>query len=1538
MERASIPLLIGAVALMMTASVSLAQNQRDLTDAQLAELLGVQPEFEDYLHEVQVEMGGRGPTAPRPEQVFVGHAGADRYVLKITFPDEFCEDDSVFHFYADIDNDPETGRQDSEAFRGTDMMYSFVNARNDPRFMNPAVRVSHHIPVRGVVRGNAIYVSDDINVNVRNGETDFRIRILSHLRSNNRDSFSCGWTQVSIPLDETRTPPRLPIPEPRGFAMLTMPNFAELAYRVWQDEGTVRLRPQDADVSGFYAVMNDDFDGVGAEGERVVWQSPVAGSYHVGLVMQASPERLQQTRRMPAARERDAAPERRAGGVAALDLLVGGEPVGTTVAHPRATGEVLHYTIAPVQLHEGTPIEVRSAEHSGSVVFHSVHLSRRPPGVPPLRIENLAAWHVPDAPGEARGRIMVAWTTNRPTEAHVRVRSVAGPEAEAQLDGRGRVNNHYVILPPALAGDAWELDITCREADQDDFEAQEVTTQFTVHRDRAAHLRAHDMEAPVDPRAVSIPLRVHEPTGSGRTAWPVRSGVPLPPALLQDPGAVRLLDADGAEVALQTRALSWWPDGLNVQWLLVDFMADTSAGDEAAYTLEVNAQPARAEAGITLEANRRDTEPDAPLGLVDLPLRVNTGPLNLVLEAGGFAPFVNVTVNGRAVSGAAPRTGGFEIADRHGVVYSSALAPPEQVIIEEEGPLRATVLVRGKLTSQDGGEFMRYLCRLHFHAGKPYVRTVFTLENDVIEPDMNLFSAVQVRVPAALAGARFSYGADGAAHALDAGGRLLQDDDFRFTAGEHEGRRADGWLLAQGDARSLAVAVRDFWQLYPKGFRADDTGVVLELHPALPADQYAGADDDALTQWYFWCDEGRYKIRTGVRLSTEFAVDWDPGMTDEAPAAYVAGEWWSRPLFAACTPQWYCDTGVLDTLIPRQEGMFEIYDHRLDAAFERFRARQEREREYGFMNYGDWFGERTWNWGNVEYDTQWALAANFLRTGNLPMLHHAVAAAAHNADIDTIHHHRDPNRVGFVYTHCTGHTAGYFPRDWKNMGGFNTHSGDRGGHIWSQGQYAAYALTGEERLLESAEKITDMLARYTTDFRYGAERTVGWPMVATMAGYGLTANPFYLNAARLMADIVVWGQHPERGLWGHWIDPNECDHAPRCWGSKPFMTGVLLRGMKMYHLARPRDDVLRSMLHNVDFLFREAYVHEGDRPGFVYSGCRHERFSGTGSVSRLSLIGPGVAYAVRLDPERRRLPMLEHAARLYFERAGISDFGKSFTQGTCFIPTVMHDLAQLGITDFPAPPAHGQMEVVPPTVPLAPGETARGRVVLRAPRDAGARGTVTLVTDERWEIEPARLELVAAPGKRAQAEFQVTARRIPRQPALSVSLLRAVFEGAPGRIEATAGLRVPDGPLEGVPLVQAAAFVEQTGGEVQVRPAQEKVGAVGDSISHWDDGGHALTWELTAPAAGELLLALRYCAVHEATRRIQVADQPPVEQVFPATGGFASHTDDWQHAVVIGRAGQPLTLRMERGEVVRVTMTNVDNRGMNLDYLALLPT
>ena len=59
-------------------------------------------------------------------------------------------------------------------------------------------------------------------------------------------------------------------------------------------------------------------------------------------------------------------------------------------------------------------------------------------------------------------------------------------------------------------------------------------------------------------------------------------------------------------------------------------------------------------------------------------------------------------------------------------------------------------------------------------------------------------------------------------------------------------------------------------------------------------------------------------------------------------------------------------------------------------------------------------------------------------------------------------------------------------------------------------------------------------------------------------------------------------------------------------------------------------------------------------------------------------------------------------------------------------------------------------------------------------------------------------------------------------------------------------------------------------------------------------------------------------------------------QNLPATGGFCGPENDWGHFVVRDSGQRWLGIDLTAGEHT-IKLTNADGKGMNLDYLALVP-
>ena len=138
--------------------------------------------------------------------------------------------------------------------------------------------------------------------------------------------------------------------------------------------------------------------------------------------------------------------------------------------------------------------------------------------------------------------------------------------------------------------------------------------------------------------------------------------------------------------------------------------------------------------------------------------------------------------------------------------------------------------------------------------------------------------------------------------------------------------------------------------------------------------------------------------------------------------------------------------------------------------------------------------------------------------------------------------------------------------------------------------------------------------------------------------------------------------------------------------------------------------------------------------------------------------------------------------------------------------------------------------------------------------------------------------------------------------------------------------------------IQAENIAEETGGAVIREP---KVDSDEDAIKFWDKAGHALTWEFTVPADGRYALLVRAChSFGDGVARHIAVDGAPLNQedtpfLFPGTGGWSTNANQWRE-VWLAHNRKALILELKAGQH-RLTMTNADNCGLNLDWLKIVP-
>lgn len=733
-----------------------------------------------------------------------------------------------------------------------------------------------------------------------------------------------------------------------------------------------------------------------------------------------------------------------------------------------------------------------------------------------------------------------------------------------------------------------------------------------------------------------LDLTVHNRTSfNGR--WPVAGGVPLAMGAAPAGAAFTLTDGRGRSVPLQTRVLATWPDG-SARWVLLDFQSEPHWGSAKKLRLTWGTKPVP----------------------VQNPVRVRRGPRS-ALRCGSLV--VETDENALLRIGERSRVN-LTLTDARGRRCRAKTATAR---IENAGPLQATLALAGSFFTPAGERVCSFRLRACLYAGQSHVRLepmiLADSDHGVVQRIRELALEFEPLTPiqgTQLGGQPADKGAPRAGRPV----KLFQVDDehYRLEGAPGKGKQAPGWVEWTDAAGPMAVALRDFWQQWPKAIEAGTDGIRLGLLPAFQEGAF-----DHMGPWYkhgYLFEGSTYRLRTGQ------ARRWQVWVGLEGKGAELAAMA-NQPLVPAADPAQAIATGAWGTIAPAGTPALRSYDRWAEEMFGGYRQSIAAQRDYGAMNWGDWFGERAVNWGNHEYDTPLQMLTQFARTGNPDYLYWGDTAARHLAEVDVVHHvNADlkryfsetvyyhppmlryyPPRPGMVHEHAVGHVGGFYSvekvrklfvsfdvgkskRPYLCLDPFNL------GHVFTEGMARQYFLTGDPWVKETVEKIGDNLAKLVCDgvypfFKNGdhSGRVNGWTMLAIAGAFDVTPKREYRRAMRLLADAALSEQDPICGGWLYELPYGHCYCKTRKHvGEAGFLTGVRLNGMARYFelTGDPRiPDALRRAIDNMN---RDTW---NDRDaGWRYTSCPASARGGRHGVQVLAL-----ARSVRLhgDPEQKRI-------------------------------------------------------------------------------------------------------------------------------------------------------------------------------------------------------------------------------------------------------------------------------------------------------------
>ncbi len=736
---------------------------------------------------------------------------------------------------------------------------------------------------------------------------------------------------------------------------------------------------------------------------------------------------------------------------------------------------------------------------------------------------------------------------------------------------------------------------------------------------------------------VSIPFELKEESGIGRTAF-VRFGMPFPKGGIYNTNGLRVCTPAGAMVPAQFTVSGYWPDR-SVKFVLTEFEAPLKANEVCTWTLRTG------ETAPAPELKTKLLVKESPEGLA-----VTTGRLQTSVSRENFR-FLNQVRVDRKPMGSFDFAG-LELVDEQGKSFKSSDLPLKRLIVESAGPLRATLRADGAFPEGMGN----FTVRMSFFADSPRMDVSVTYQNTRLLSEFTDFRSLA-----------FRYRPQTRVSFIEMDGvkakRFHQQTDTILAI---DGKTSGKMLKDGGRAGALSFSVKDLAKRYPKAVGLGKETLDFELLPALPGPEF-GKDMPFHLQFPF-C-EGCYRMKWGMGFTEEISFDFSGAAKPEELAALS--------VIPVIDRQWLRDTGVFNGIPAKDNAPFSDLDAKALEAFRAFMKTKAKQREYGFLNWGDWFGERGRNWTNSEYDLAHGLFMLSLRTGDRDAFRHAQQIARHVADVDICHAYPDPANVGGNLQHAIGHTGQHSQYHDKATWTYLYDNSCKGGngHTWSEGLTEAWLLGGDPIPMESALLLGEHLVNYfvPTFIRLGThERSAGWSLPALLGLYRATGDARYLNAAGRLVRIIMLEHKPQLGgAWAHLLPKDHGHGVPGAFGNCCFMMGIVLEALHKYDLIVPSPELEKVIASGADWMKR---AFSPENVGWPYgAGIDGKGYGRRPGQSLNLMLAPGMMAGGVISGDKE---IYEDAEKVIAMAtfSGISPVGKNLSFSLCMLPELYQEM------------------------------------------------------------------------------------------------------------------------------------------------------------------------------------------------------------------------------------------------------------------------
>lgn len=658
---------------------------------------------------------------------------------------------------------------------------------------------------------------------------------------------------------------------------------------------------------------------------------------------------------------------------------------------------------------------------------------------------------------------------------------------------------------------------------------------------------------------VDIPFKITEPAGIARIREPIRIGIPLPRGQVRDLNTFTLRNQAGHKLPLQMRPLAHWSDG-SAQWALLDTEVSMAAHE----SVELHLQREReAVASMALSVNESVSS-----------IEVDTGAAVFTIPRKGAALISSV----RRMGSEQLTSDGLRIqfrngrgAERHAQIHSTR--------VDENGPLRVTLVVEGSIEGTDRRRPLAFLARLVLFADSGAVEIEFRIRNprrarhrgglwDLGDKGSQLIRelALVLRTANAPKTLRWRAAPDCAVQETHDASRwaIYQDSSGgeNWNSPNHLGadnqitvkfrgyqvRGARGLVLESGsrstpsvelisDSGCIAGGVEGFWQNFPKALRVIHGELQIALFPAETRSptELQGGEQKKHRLWLFFGPEAD-GMDSLARRQQPLQATLHPVTIEESGAihGFAAPRKDDDPRYVA----------YMRTII---EGQYSFFVGR------------EAIDEYGWRNFGDVYAdhEAVHHKGqepfvshyNNQYDVILGTLLQGLRSGDTRWHNLARDLARHVADIDIYHTEDDkPAYNGGLFWHSDHYLPAGLATH-RTYSKSNGKSGYGGGpdneHNYTSGLLLYHYLSGDaeaaEAVISLANFVITMDDGSRTIFRFldngptgnasktvsmdfhGPGRGAGNSVNALIDGFLLTRARHYLSKAD---DLIQRCIHP----------------------------------------------------------------------------------------------------------------------------------------------------------------------------------------------------------------------------------------------------------------------------------------------------------------------------------------------------------------------------------------------------------------------------